>query len=126
MARFYGYVQGERGEATRLGHRTLTAEARGWHVGGRLVARDDDGRDVVDVYATAGSSATGAAVLVGTIATWRAPTGDVYRRRSSADAYQGPDGAPVGARWEGGPEWFARFYVVERSAARALPRVRPR
>lgn len=57
---------------------------------------------------------------------WRAPSGDVYRRRRSPDAYRAPDGSPVGARWEGGSEWFARFYVVERSAGRDVARVRPR
>ena len=57
MARFYGSTQGERGETTRLGHKRITAEARGWNSGVRVVGSiAEDGTDVFHVYATGGSN----------------------------------------------------------------------
>ena len=68
MARFFGTVAGARGEATRLGAQQLTATARGWDVGGELIVSiGPDGRDQVAVYATRGSHAPYARVLLGTI-----------------------------------------------------------
>lgn len=41
MARFRGTVQGDRGEASRLGHRGLRTTADGWKIGGALVVEPD-------------------------------------------------------------------------------------
>ena len=60
MARFRGTLSGQRGVASRLGSKKsgLTADVNGWRGGVRVVAEvDDGGRDVFEVYATAGSSA---------------------------------------------------------------------
>jgi len=59
MARFYGSIQGNRGEATRTGARSLSAHVRGWNVGARVVVRDEGDRDVVLVYRTGGSNNPG-------------------------------------------------------------------
>lgn len=67
MARFYGSTQGERGETTRLGHRRIRAEARGWDSGVRIVGEvDGNGQDVFYVYATHGSNDP-SGVLVGRV-----------------------------------------------------------
>jgi len=59
MAHFYGSIQGNRGEATRMGTKTSGIEGhiRGWNIGCRVViGHDDEGNDVVNVYLTSGSS----------------------------------------------------------------------
>jgi hypothetical protein len=58
MAQFLGSVQGQRGEATRLGSKSsgLTARVNGWHVGVRVEASHEDGKDVFRIYRTGGSS----------------------------------------------------------------------
>lgn len=56
MSRFYGSIQGSRGEATRLGHSGIHGHIRGWNHGAKVIGRiDDDGKEVFDLYATAGS-----------------------------------------------------------------------
>lgn len=58
MAQFYGNIQGNRGEATRMGTKDsgFYAHIRGWHVGARVTLDHIDGRDVVRVFKTGGSS----------------------------------------------------------------------
>lgn len=57
MSRFIAEVKGERGPATRLGRRSVWAEARGWDLGVKVVAQvDEHGRDCFLVYATGGSN----------------------------------------------------------------------
>jgi hypothetical protein len=57
MARFIGYVQGSKGEASRIGHERMIAQAQGWNTGGLVQCYiDDQGNDRVDFYATGGSS----------------------------------------------------------------------
>ena len=58
MAQFYASIQGNRGEATRMGTKAsgIDGHIRGWHVGCRVVCRHIDGKDVVSVYKTSGSS----------------------------------------------------------------------
>lgn len=58
MAQFYGSIQGNRGEATRLGSRSsgMVATVNGWDVGARVVIRHIDGEDVIYVYRTGGSN----------------------------------------------------------------------
>ncbi len=59
MARFYGNLQGHRGEATRMGtpNSGITAHIRGWNTGILVACRvDADGNDVCTAYETGGSS----------------------------------------------------------------------
>ena len=56
MARFRGTVQGDRGEASRLGCRGLVVEAHGWTIGVRVeCTRDAADNDVITVYSDGGS-----------------------------------------------------------------------
>ena len=57
MAQFRGGVQGNRSEATRLGHKAtgLRVFANGWHCGVKVYASHQDGKDVFEVYKTGGS-----------------------------------------------------------------------
>lgn len=58
MARFFGSVQGARGEVTRLGHKSsgMAASVNGWGIGMRASARAiDDDRDGVVAFVTKGS-----------------------------------------------------------------------
>ena len=60
MARFYGDIQGHRGEATRMGtpNSGIQAHIRGWNVGARIQAStdpDDQKLDRIEVYQTGGS-----------------------------------------------------------------------
>ena len=58
MARFRGTVQGNRGTASRLGHKVLDSSTNGWDCG---VTVEADGNlpdaDVFRVYLTGGSNA---------------------------------------------------------------------
>lgn len=58
MARFIGYVQGQAGEASRLGspRSGISAQAQGWNVGIRVDGHADGDDDVFDVYLTSGSN----------------------------------------------------------------------
>lgn len=58
MAQFRGTVEGQRGPASRLGSKSsgLRVSANGWHVGATVMLRHVNGRDVVTVYRTSGSS----------------------------------------------------------------------
>ena len=58
MAHFYADIQGNRGEATRMGtpQSGIYGHIRGWHSGAKVSCYvDDDGKDVVEVFATNGS-----------------------------------------------------------------------
>jgi Na+-translocating ferredoxin:NAD+ oxidoreductase RnfG subunit len=69
MAQFLGSVQGQRGEATRLGSKNsgLVVKANGWNSGVRVVAMNEDGQDVFYVYATGGSGYSGKSELIATV-----------------------------------------------------------
>ena len=60
MARFRGVVQGNRGEASRLGAKSsgITAQINGWDIGISIVGRYDEKGDcdVFAVYLTGGSN----------------------------------------------------------------------
>jgi len=63
MARFIGFLKGSHGEVSRLGEPAsgMSAEARGWNIGGKVYANADDGKeDTVKMCLTGGSN--GAAV----------------------------------------------------------------
>ena len=69
MARFIGYVQGQSGQASRLGspRSGITAEARGWNVGIVANGRADGDEDVFDVYLSGGSNAAISRRHLGTV-----------------------------------------------------------
>lgn len=57
--RFYASIQGNRGTATRMGGKRsgIGGHIRGWDIGARVVCFVDvNGKDVVRVYKTGGSS----------------------------------------------------------------------
>ena len=65
MARFYGSLKGQRGEATRLGTPSsgLTVKASGWDIGGRVTMDvDPEGRDRVSFEVTHGSNGSASSV----------------------------------------------------------------
>lgn len=66
MAHFRGTVQGSKGQASRLGGRPsgLRVTASGWNIGADVVMSHIDGKDVVRVYKTTGSSAVGKRELI--------------------------------------------------------------
>lgn len=70
MSRFYASIQGERGEATRQGHHSITGHVRGWDVGVKVRGTDDNGEggksgaDTFLVYATTGSNGYGSGQLI--------------------------------------------------------------
>ena len=51
MARYQGFVQGNRGEATRLGTAKsgMWATARGWEGGAHIALYEKDGRDYINI-----------------------------------------------------------------------------
>jgi hypothetical protein len=63
MAHFISFIQGCRGEASRLGSKDsgIRASARGWHCGMRISGRHQSqlNRDVFTCYADHGSSGSG-------------------------------------------------------------------
>ena len=68
MSRFYGTMQGSRGETTRTGTKAsdLRAHVRGWDFGVRVCVYDDDGVDTALVYLTSGSNGAGRDRYIGT------------------------------------------------------------
>jgi archaellum component FlaG (FlaF/FlaG flagellin family) len=59
MARFYADIQGNRGEATRMGTTAsgMSGHVRGWNIGARVVMDvTQSGEDRVTVYLTSGSN----------------------------------------------------------------------
>lgn len=61
MARFYGTLKGQRGEASRLGTTAsgLRASARGWDIGGDVeINAGSDERDTVSLAISGGSNGT--------------------------------------------------------------------
>jgi len=58
MAQFRGTIEGNRGEASRLGTKAsgLTVTANGWDTGVRVELSHRAGRDVVLIYRTGGSN----------------------------------------------------------------------
>jgi len=71
MAQYIGFLQGGKGEASRLGHKTsgLTATVNGWNSGVKVYAFycDERKRDVIRVEATTGSKQTGRKVIIGEV-----------------------------------------------------------
>jgi hypothetical protein len=57
MAQFRGTIEGQRGQASRLGSKSsgLRVTANGWNAGVTVIASHVNGHDVFYVYATSGS-----------------------------------------------------------------------
>lgn len=69
MARFIGNMQGQRGEASRLGSTKsgIQAHIRGWNIGIKVNGYvDDKGNDLFEVYLTSGSNGRKNGKLIGT------------------------------------------------------------
>jgi len=56
MARFRGTVQGGRGQASQIGHRSITTDANGWDLGVNVDGGALFSGDHFTVYATGGST----------------------------------------------------------------------
>lgn len=58
MAQFRAEIQGARGRASRLGTKQsgMWAHVRGWDIGVRIDIMHRDGRDIIMVYKTGGST----------------------------------------------------------------------
>lgn len=69
MARFLAAIEGNRGEATRLGTPSsgIRAQAQGWSVGVKVYGNADGDNDRFMVYATAGSHGGAADRLIGIV-----------------------------------------------------------
>ncbi len=71
MAQFRGTVQGNRGEASRIGHKSsgLTVKCNGWQSGVTVHAKYDKetDKDFFYIYRTSGSSYKGEKVLLGVV-----------------------------------------------------------
>lgn len=69
MARFIGSVQGNRGEATRLGtpNGGIRTVARGWNVGVNVQGNKEADGDVFTIYADGGSNGHTAGMYIGTV-----------------------------------------------------------
>ena len=70
MAQFRGVLQGNRGMASRVGHKStgLMAAVDGWNGGVCVVAQHNDAMgDYFEVYATGGSNRQHADVYIGTV-----------------------------------------------------------
>ena len=66
MAQFRGTVEGNRGQASRLGHKTsgLTTTCNAWNIGVKCYADHRDGEDVIQIIITGGSNgARGSEIL---------------------------------------------------------------
>ena len=70
MAQYYADIQGNRGQATRMGTKKsgLDGHIRGWHVGCRVFMRfnEETQRDECTIDLTGGSSGSGKSKRIGT------------------------------------------------------------
>ncbi len=66
MAQFRATIQGNRGEASRLGTKNsgLDADVNGWNVGCRVAMTHESGVDVIRIYRTSGSNASETSRLI--------------------------------------------------------------
>ena len=72
MAQYIGYLNGARGQASRLGTKSsgMDAQAQGWDVGASVTMRHNEkmDRDEVTIEVTRGSNGTDHPVSLGTFA----------------------------------------------------------
>ena len=66
MARFYASIQGNRGEASRIGTTSsgISGHLRGWDIGARVACEDFNGSDEVSIQLTGGSHSTTGGTLI--------------------------------------------------------------
>lgn len=78
MAHFRGTIQGNRGEASRLGSRAggLQVTCNGWHDGIKVVAAVINDRDVFEVYSNGGSNGDGLQLYIGMVVNGKFVKGD--------------------------------------------------
>lgn len=71
MSRFYANIQGNRGEATRMGTAKsgMVGHIRGWDIGCRVEMAADGDEDVCNVYLTGGSTGPRSERHLGTFRT---------------------------------------------------------
>ena len=76
MSRFYGSMQGSRGEATRQGtpNSGIHGHIRGWNAGVKVCVSDVDGVDVFTVYKTGGSNGHSSSELIARFTEGDTPT----------------------------------------------------
>ena len=69
MARFYGVLRGQAGEATRLGspRSGLTVEGRGWDAGVKVHGYTNGDADEFDIFLTGGSNGSTPTKHLGTL-----------------------------------------------------------
>lgn len=69
MSRFYAAIQGNRGEATRMGtpNSGIAGHIRGWDVGVRVNGDTEGDSDVFQVFATGGSNGKTPTRLLGEV-----------------------------------------------------------
>lgn len=79
MAHFRAVIQGNRGDASRLGSKQsgMVATCNGWDAGVHVVASHENGADTFRVYATSGSNRRSLSRLVGTVR--ETPDGPVFK-----------------------------------------------
>ena len=58
MSNLYASIQGNRGQATRCGHKNIDGHIRGWHRGIKIIGthNKDTHEDVFEVHITGGSN----------------------------------------------------------------------
>lgn len=68
MSRYYGQIQGSRGEATRMGNASsgMFGHIRGWNIGARVDMDAEGDTDVCRVRVTTGSAGYGNGESLGT------------------------------------------------------------
>lgn len=65
MAQFRATIQGQRGQASRLGSKSggMSATVNGWNVGVSIEASHENGRDIIRVYENGGSNGSRGALI---------------------------------------------------------------
>ena len=65
MAQFRAVIQGQKGQASRLGGKSsgISASVNGWNIGVSIEALHIDGKDVIRVYKTGGSNNSNSVLL---------------------------------------------------------------
>lgn len=69
MAQFYAEIQGNRGEATRMGTKNsgMYCHTRGWHNGVKVLSNHYNGEDEHQIFLTSGSTANKLDIFLGVL-----------------------------------------------------------
>jgi len=81
MARYKGYIKGQKGEVSRLGSANsgMSTTINGWNVGIHVEARIIDGEDVFFIYKTGGSNKSSSIEMIAEVNTNQAKLKDVLK-----------------------------------------------